>query len=233
MYTQQRYQAATKPKPLIQPIFHFDQVSVDFGKIKALRSIQLTVQPKEVLFVTGASGAGKSTLLNLMAGLVTPTSGKLHLPQNQSRFFVASVFQDLRLWQKKTCEENLWVSFDSQLYKSKDQFHKELLEISRVLGVYEHLHRPIEDCNGGLKSKVAMLRALLSKPDALLADEPTAALDREASFRLFELLSHYNQRKGLTLVWATHNREMVKQFPGQVAHLDSGRLLYAGQACFI
>ncbi len=78
-----------------------------------------------------------------------------------------------------------------------------------------------------------MIRALLAKPDALLADEPTAALDRDASFRLFELLNHYNQRRGLTLVWATHNKDMIKQFPGKVAHLDGGRLMYAGQACFI
>jgi cell division transport system ATP-binding protein len=127
----------------------------------------------------------------------------------------------------------MWVSYDPRLYDSREQFHKELIELSRVMGVYEHLEQKIEDCNGGLKSKVAMIRALLAKPDALLADEPTSALDREASFRLFELLSHYNQRKGLTLVWATHNREMVKQFPGKVAHLDQGRLMYAGQACFI
>lgn len=232
MYTQ-RQNNSQPPVPRVRPVFHFDQVSVDFGKVKALRSVQLTVLPKDILFVTGASGAGKSTLLNLMAGLVEPTAGKIQRLQDDSRFFVASVFQDLRLWQEKTCEQNMWVSYDARLYDSREQYHKEMLELARVLGVYEHLDQKIEKCNGGLKSKVAMIRALLAKPDALLADEPTAALDREASFRLFELLNHYNQRKGLTLVWATHNREMVKQFPGKVAHLDAGRLMYAGQACFI
>ncbi|MBY0516875.1 MAG: ATP-binding cassette domain-containing protein [Bacteriovoracaceae bacterium] len=232
MYTQ-RYSSPNQAIPKIRPVFHFDQVSVDFGKIKALRSVQLSVLPKEILFVTGASGAGKSTLLNMMAGLVEPTSGKIHRLQDDSKFFVASVFQDLRLWQEKTCEQNMWISYDARLYDSREQFHKEMLELARVLGVYEHMNQKISDCNGGLKSKVAMIRALLSKPDALLADEPTAALDREASFRLFELLNHYNQKKGLTLVWATHNREMAKQFPGKVAHLDGGRLMYSGQACFI
>ena len=232
MYTQ-RYSTPSSAVPKTRPVFHFEQVSVDFGKVKALRSVQLSVLPKDVLFVTGASGAGKSTLLNLMAGLVEPTSGRIQRLQDDSRFFVASVFQDLRLWQEKTCEQNMWVSYDARLYDSREQFHKEMLELARVLGIYDHLGTKIDQCNGGLKSKVAMVRALLAKPDALLADEPTAALDREASFRLFELLNHYNQRKGLTLVWATHNREMVKQFPGKVAHLDQGRLMYAGQACFI
>jgi ABC-type methionine transport system ATPase subunit len=231
MYTQ-RYPNSNPATPKVRPVFHFDQVTVDFGNLKALKSVQLSVLPKDVLFVTGASGAGKSTLLNLMAGLVEPTSGKIQRIQDDSRFFVASVFQDLRLWSEKTCEQNMWVSYDPRQYDSREQFHRELMELSRVLGIYDHLGMKIEQCNGGLKSKVAMVRALLAKPDALLADEPTAALDRDASFRLFELLNHYNQRKGLTLVWATHNREMVKQFPGKVAHLDQGRLMYAGQACF-
>ena len=232
MYTQ-RYSPPQAALPKARPVFQFENVSVDFGATKALRGINLSVLPKEILFVTGASGAGKSTLLNLMAGLVEPTQGRVQRLSDDSRFFVASVFQDLRLWPQKSCEQNAWVSYDPRLYDSREQFHRELLELARVLGVYEHLAKKIEDCNGGLKSRVAMLRALLARPDALLADEPTAALDRDASFRLFELLNHYNQRKGLTLVWATHNREMVKQFPGKVAHLDQGRLMHAGQACFI
>lgn len=232
MYTQ-RSIATNKTQIKARPVFELNNVTVDFGKLRALRSIQLSVQAKDILFVTGASGAGKSTLLNLMAGLVQPTTGTISLAQDSQRFFVASVFQDLRLWQKKNVEENMWFSYDPQIYDTKEQFHKELIELSRLLGVYDHLSKPIQDCNGGLKSKVAMIRALLTKPNALLADEPTAALDKEASFRLFEVLSHYNQKQGLTLVWATHNREMVKQFPGLVAHLDAGRLLYSGQACFI
>lgn len=232
MYTQ-RFGTPSTAVPKVRPVFHLDQVTVDFGKVKALRSIQLSVLPKDILFVTGPSGAGKSTLMNVMAGLQKPTSGRVSLMQEDSKFFVSSMFQDLRLLQDKNCEDNLWVSYDARLYDSREQFHKEMLELCRVLGVYDFLGQRIDKCNGGLKSKVAMIRALMAKPDALLADEPTAALDRDASYRLFELLNHYNQRRGLTLVWATHNKDMIKQFPGKVAHLDGGRLMYAGQACFI
>lgn len=231
MYTQ-RFGTSSPAIPKLRPAFHLDQVSVDFGKNKALKSVQLSILPKDIFFVTGASGAGKSTLLNVLAGLQAPTQGRAQLMQNDGKFFVASVFQDLRLLSNKSCEDNLWMSYDGRLYDSREQFHKEMLELARVLNVYDFLDQRVETCNGGLRSKVAMIRALLSKPDALLADEPTAALDRESSFKLFELLNHYNQRRGLTLVWATHNRELVKQFPGKVAHLDGGRLMYAGQACF-
>jgi ABC-type lipoprotein export system ATPase subunit len=215
-------------------LFHLDNLSVEYGHIKALRSVQLTIYPGEILFVTGPSGAGKTSLLNVLGGHLAPSAGKAILPQHRSsKHFVASVFQDLRLLQKKSCEDNLWLSYDSAIYNSKNEFYRELEDLSRMLQVYDHLGQKIEDCNGGLKQKIAMIRALLSKPTAILADEPTSSLDKESSYRLFEVLNHFNHKKGLTLVWATHNKELIKQFPGKIAHLDNGRLVYSGHACFI
>jgi len=215
-------------------LFHLDNLSVEYGSIRALKSVQLTIYPGEILFLTGPSGAGKTSLLNVLGGYLEPTSGKAILPhQRSSKHFVASVFQDLRLLQKKTCEDNMWMAYDSSLYGSKNDYFREMEDLSRLLGVYDHLNQKIEDCNGGLKQKVAMIRALLSKPTALLADEPTSSLDKESSYRLFEVLNHFNHKKGLTLIWATHNKELIKQFPGKIAHLDQGRLVYSGHACFI
>lgn len=215
-------------------LFHLDNLSVEYGNIKALKSVQLTIYPGEILFVTGPSGAGKTSLLSVLGGHLEPTSGKAILPhQRSSKHFVSTVFQDLRLMQKKSCEDNLWMAFDSSIYATKNEFFREVEELSRLFNVYDHLNRPIADCNGGMKQKVAMIRALLAKPTALLADEPTASLDKENSYRLFEVLNHFNHKKGLTLVWATHNKELIKQFPGKIAHLDNGRLVYSGHACFI
>jgi len=215
-------------------LFHLDNLSVEYGNVRALKSVQLTIQPGEILFVTGPSGAGKTTLLNVLGGHIEPTSGKVILPhQKSSKHFVSTVFQDLRLLQKKTCEENLWMSYDPQIYNSRNDFHREMEDLSRLLYVSDFLNRKIEDCNGGLRQKIAMIRALLSKPTAILADEPTSSLDKDNSYRLFEVLNHYNHKKGLTLVWATHNKDLIKQFPGKIVHLDAGRLVYAGHACFI
>lgn len=215
-------------------LFHLDNLTVEYGTFRALKSVQLTIYPGEILFVTGPSGAGKTSLLNVLGGNLEPTSGKVVLPHQRSpKHFVASVFQDLRLFQKKSCEDNLWMAYDSSLYSSRNDFYRDLEELARLLHVYDHLNTKIEDCNGGLKQKVAMIRALLSKPTALLADEPTSSLDRDNSYRLFEVLNHFNHKKGLTLVWATHNKDLIKQFPGKIAHLDQGRLVYSGHACFI
>jgi cell division transport system ATP-binding protein len=215
-------------------LFHLDNLSVEYGKLRALKSVQLTIYPGEILFVTGPSGAGKTTLLNVLGGHIAPTTGKAILPQDRSsKHFVSSVFQDLRLIQKKTCEDNLWLAYDSSIYASKNDFYREMEDLARMLHVLDYLGRKVEDCNGGLRQKVAMIRALLSRPTALLADEPTSSLDKDNSYRLFEVLNHYNHKKGLTLVWATHNKELIKQFPGKIAHLDQGRLVYSGHACFI
>ncbi|HXH32346.1 MAG TPA: ATP-binding cassette domain-containing protein [Bacteriovoracaceae bacterium] len=215
-------------------LFHLDNLSVEYGGIKALKNVQLTIYPGEILFVTGPSGAGKTSLLNVLGGHLEPTSGKAILPhQRSSKHFCSTVFQDLRLMQKKSCEENLWLAFDSSIYNTKNDFHREMEDLARLMGVAEHLNRKIEDCNGGFKQKIAMIRALLSRPTALLADEPTSSLDKDNSYRLFEVLNHLNHKKGLTIVWATHNKELIKQFPGKIAHLDNGRLVYSGHACFI
>ncbi len=215
-------------------LFHLDNLSLEYGAVKALKSVQLTIYPGEILFVTGASGAGKTSLLSILGGHLAPTSGKVILPhERNSKHFVATVFQDLRLLQKKSCEDNLWLSYDSSIYNNKNEFYRDMEELCHTLKVKDQLSRKIEDCNGGLRQKIAMIRALLSKPTAILADEPTSSLDKESSYLLFEVLNHFNHKKGLTLIWATHNKELIKQFPGKIAHLEGGRLVYSGHACFI
>lgn len=213
-------------------LFHLENIAVQFGNISALKSVSITVNPGEVLFVTGKSGAGKTTFLNILSQDINHSSGKMISPDLKDTF-VAQVFQDLRLMDNRTCEENLWVSYDSKIYKNKNEFHQDMLELCNVLGVKDFLQLKIKDANGGLKQKVAMIRALLSKPQVLLADEPTAALDKESAMKLFEILNFYNVRRNLTVIWASHNRDLVKQFPGKIVHLDSGKLIYSGHACFI
>jgi cell division transport system ATP-binding protein len=78
-----------------------------------------------------------------------------------------------------------------------------------------------------------MVRALMTSTNILIADEPTAILDKESSIKLFDFLNFYNVKRKLTVVWASHNRELVKQFPGKIVHLENGKLVYSGHACFI
>lgn len=218
------------------PIFYCDDVSVQFGDVMALRNVELKIERGEIVFVTGASGAGKTTLLKLLSGIQDPTYGKIIRPnffEGKKNLFISNVFQDLRLMGRYTCEENLMFSYDSSIYSSKAEFMQDMYELARILGVKDRLNLKINDANGGLKQKVAIIRALLSRPDVLIADEPTSSLDNDNTRRLFDVLNLYNAKRGLTVIWATHNKDLIKSFSGRILHLDNGRLVYSGNACFI
>lgn len=218
------------------PIFYCEDVTVQFDEILALKNIQLTIERGEIIFLTGVSGAGKTTLLKVLSGQQQPTSGKIVRPDffsGKKNLFISNVFQDLRLMGKYTCEENLMFAYDSSIYTSKAEFNQDLQELSRILGIKDRLHLKVNDANGGLKQKVAIIRALLTRPDVLIADEPTSSLDIDNTRRLFDVLNLYNVKRGLTVVWATHNKELIKSFTGRIIHLDNGRLVYSGNACFI
>ena len=219
-----------------QTIFSLEDVSVRYGDIMALDCINLNIYRGEILFITGASGAGKTTLLRLLAGSITPTKGRVLLPKDLTKnrnFFSSQVFQDLRLINNQTGEQNLFKSFDGKVYDSKKVFISEMKELCRAFGILDRIHLKISDANGGLKQKIAMVRALLSRPDCLIADEPTCSLDYENNRKVFDILSLYNLKKGLTVIWSSHNKEIVRKFSGRIIHLDNGKLVYTGHACFI
>ncbi len=238
------FQAQTAQKPFLKQtqatglppvnLIQLHDASVSFGNIHALRNIDLTITKGEVVFVTGASGAGKTTLLRLLSGDLQASSGRCQHPfKRPEDFFVARVFQDLRLLPEFTCEANLNIAYDPSLYANRKAFEKDKAELCRVLGVSDRLGLKIRDANGGLQQKIAIIRTLLAKPDVLIADEPTSALDSENGKRLFEVLSYFNMKLGMTIIWATHDKELVKRFTGRILHLDGGRLVYSGHACFI
>lgn len=212
-------------------LFFLENVTVDYGQIKALRNVKLSIEQGEIVFVTGPSGAGKTTLLKLLSGEIQPSSGILRLPPKS--VFISRVFQELRLMDRLTCEENLMLAFDPAIYNSKGEFLQDMNELCRIMGIQSRLSLKIKDTNGGLKQKVAIIRALLTRPDVFIADEPSSSLDADNAMKLFEILNLFNAKKGLTVVWASHNRELVKRFTGRIVHLDHGKLVYTGHACFI
>lgn len=213
-------------------LFSTENLSVKYGSVTALDGVDFKLHQGEIVFLTGVSGAGKTTLLKSLCGLVEPTGGRI-LRLDSRKVFTAPVFQDLRLQMNQTCEQNLWAAYDASVYQNKREFESDLLELAKILGVQSRLDLKIKDCNGGLKQKIAFMRALLCRPDVILADEPTAALDYENARKMFDILNLYNVKQGLTVVWATHNKELVKKFTGRMVHMDKGRLIYSGHACFI
>jgi ABC-type multidrug transport system ATPase subunit len=218
------------------PLFSMKELSLNYSELKALSEINLVINSGEIVFLTGPSGAGKTSLLKIISGEIKQTNGHFNINSNMKRnkhFFISKVFQDLRFLENKTLMENLMVSYDSSLFNSKKMFMSELEQLSNFLGVSNRLSLLAHQANGGLRQKVAIIRALLSRPDVILADEPSSSLDRQNASRVFDILNYYNVKHNLTVVWASHNHELVKQFTGRILHLNNGKLIYSGHACFI
>lgn len=214
--------------------FFLEDVSMHFGNLAALRSVHLSIKKGEILFITGASGSGKTTLLKILSGSMLPSFGKVRsIADSNKSFFISRVFQDNRLIGDFSCRKNLEMSYDSTVYNSRKEFESDMIELCKILGIYNRLDLKVSCANGGLIQKVAIVRALLSRPNVIIADEPTSSLDYENARKVFELLNLYNVKRGLTVIWASHNSELVKKFTGRIVHLDNGKLIYSGHACFI
>lgn len=217
-------------------LFRLEDVSCSFGAVEALKAVQFSVDSGELIFITGVSGAGKTTLLRVLCGELKPSRGRAFIAAQSifgQELFIAPIFQDLRLLEDESCEANLMLAYDPAFYDSKKAFKRELQELCSLFAMSDRMKVKVRDANGGLKQKVAIVRALLSKPDVLIADEPTSALDSESTKKIFDIVNYYNAKRGMTVIWASHNKELVKQFSGRIAHLDQGRLVYSGHACFI
>ncbi len=216
--------------------FSFKEVDVFSKQNHLLRKVSLEIFRGDFKFVTGRTGAGKTTLLNLIADDCPKFTihGKVHREESTSTnsIFVSRVFQDLKVFKEMSVLKNLEYCFDSNLY-SRTSFEKEVQDYSRMLGIRDKLNSTLEQCSGGIIQKVAILRAILSKPDVILADEPTSSLDKASSLTVYEIFKLLNKNFGTTIVWATHDRDLVRSLSGEIIHIENGKLTHQGSTCFI
>lgn len=212
--------------------FDLAQVNVYLEKQKILQDLNLKIYKGDFIFLTGHTGAGKTTLLNFLSGEIHQYTGdvKTTIWSPSSNIFISRVFQDLKVFEELTVKDNLIFSFDVNLYSNKTQFLNDMNEYMKVMGLKEYENINVNKLSGGVKQKVAIVRSLLSRPEILLADEPTSNLDRVSSLQLFELLNYLNVKRKMTIIWATHNLELIKQFHGRLISLDKGKIIFSGQA---
>jgi len=217
-------------------LFSFKGVDVYSKKNHLLRKINLEISRGDFKFVTGKTGAGKTTLLNLIAddcpGLsISGAVYREEAVQNNS-IFTSRIFQDLKVFKNMTVLSNLEYCFDPNLY-SRVLFEKEMHDYSRMLGIREKLGVKLSECSGGIIQKVAVLRAILAKPDVILADEPTSSLDKASSQTVYEIFKLLNKNFSTTIIWATHDRDLVRSLSGEIIHIENGKLAHQGSTCFI
>ncbi|NLM37883.1 MAG: cell division ATP-binding protein FtsE [Firmicutes bacterium] len=202
--------------------------------VVALDQVSLTVQKGEFVFLVGPSGAGKTTFLNLVIRQEVPTSGLISVNQQNLAYLkkkeiaflrrnIGVIFQDYKLLPRKTVYEN--VAFALEVIEAKPRLIKpRVYEVLELVGLLNKANLFPSELSGGEQQRVCLARALVNRPLLLLADEPTGNLDPDTSWGIMELLREVN-RRGTTIVMATHNREIVDLMRRRVIALDRGKLV--------
>jgi putative ABC transport system ATP-binding protein len=214
----------------LRKVYQMGKVSVE-----ALRGVNLEVSPGEFLSIVGPSGSGKSTLFHIVGGLTPPSGGQVIVAgmdvseignagrTELRRKHVSFVFQKFNLLPNLTAGDNIRAA----LYISGQKtgtFEPALQKVLELLGIAGRLdHRPSE-LSGGEQQRVAIARALATKPDILLADEPTGNLDTANSLAVLGLLRDLNDRLGQTILMITHNTEAA-EYGHQIVHMRDGRII--------
>jgi cell division transport system ATP-binding protein len=203
------------------------------GQPETLRDVSFHLQPGSFHFLTGPSGAGKTTLLKLMFLSLLPTSGRIEMfnqdmsrasPQrrSQSRRRIGIVFQDFRLLDHLTTWENVALPLRVVGRKLSD-YKEDVTDLLQWVGLGDRMHAAPSLLSGGEKQRAAIARAVIGKPELLLADEPTGNVDPQMARRLLRLFIELN-RLGTSVVIATHDHQLMRQFKAPRLELHEGHV---------
>src|SRR5438105_6896238 len=185
--------------------------------VPALRGVSLDVEEGEFVAIMGPSGCGKSTMLHLLGGLLTPTSGRIIIDDEDltaasdakrtdiRRRKIGFVFQRFNLFPTLTAEGNLRLA-ESIHSNGKDDPERRR-EVLRLLRLEDKMHHKPLELSGGEQQRVALARAVVTRPTIILADEPTGNLDAENSALVLKMFRELNDRFNQTIIMITHNPE--------------------------
>lgn len=185
------------------------------NQVEALKNVSFSVEEGEYVAIMGESGSGKTTLLNILASLDKPTSGEVLL-KNQNivniketeiaafrREHLGFVFQDFNLLDTFSLKENIFLPLVLSGFK-EDEMEARIEPIVKLLGIDQLLNKQPYEISGGEKQRCAVARALITKPELVLADEPTGALDSKSTGQLLNLFNAIN-KSGQTILMVTHS----------------------------
>ena len=208
-------------------------ITKKYGEITALNGVNLEILEKDLLAIIGPNGAGKTTMLKIMAGIETPTKGKIIYKGRQITNNFDAIRRNFTMVFQKT------VVFDTTVFNNvayglkirgipKNEIKSlvdEALELVKLEG-YEN--RQAKKLSGGEQQRVALARALVLRPEMLLLDEPTANLDPKTTSIIEEVINYANRELGTTVVIATHNMFQVQKIAKKAALILNGRIIEKG-----
>ena len=204
-------------------------------EVKALNDVSINFQKGEFTAIVGPSGSGKTTFLNTIGGLDTPTAGKViinntditQLKSNTLIDFrlrnIGFVFQAYNLIPVLTAKENVEFIMLMQGDNAAKR-KKRSIELLNAVGLSEQINRRPGQLSGGQQQRVAVVRALASKPQFVLADEPTANLDSTSTSNLLDIMYRLNQEENMTFIFSTHDQRVIDRAK-RIITLEDGKVI--------
>ena len=232
-------------------LLDIDGVRVDFGGVRALSNVTLSLRKGEILGLIGPNGAGKTTLFNCITGVQTRYQGRIVFdgkdlrgmrPHSRARLGIARTFQNLQLFGQMTALENLMVPIDAfterglvgdllRLPTAKFQEHQaeeKARALIHFIGLDEHAADLAGDLPVGLQRRLELGRALALRPRLLLLDEPGAGLDAGETAELAHLLFQVRERFGVTMLVVDHDMALIMRACNRIYVLDFGAIIADG-----
>jgi len=214
---------------LNDPFIRLDDLAIGYQGQPVLSALSLTVVRGSFTAILGANGSGKSTLLKTILGLIPPIGGHIHLPANPPAVFgyvpQATDFDPLYLL---TGRDVALMGVYGRVKLGRPIPPRErafVTECLRATGAEEFARQQFAELSGGQKQRILIARALATRPDALVLDEPTAGVDAAATQALLAFISQLHEERKLTILLVTHDLPLVRQHAQQVIWLHQGQVL--------
>jgi putative ABC transport system ATP-binding protein len=201
---------------------------------QALFDVNLEIAAGEIVILTGPSGSGKTTLLSLMGGLRSPQSGSLRIVNTElvnaaksvaveARRSCGYIFQAHNLHSSLTAQANVMMGLEMHGVYSRGERRDRAIQMLELVGLGERTQYYPDNLSGGQKQRVAIARALVSHPQIVLADEPTAALDKQSGRDVVTIMQKLAKEQGCTILMVTHDNRIL-DIADRIVYMEDGRL---------
>ena len=224
-------------------MIRLENVALSYGAgIDVLRGVNFHLRPGSFHFLTGPSGSGKTTLMRLMFLSLEPTDGHMEVfnqevykiqaaDRARLRGRIGIVFQDFRLLDHLTTWQNVALPLRVS-GKKVSEYKEDVTDLLTWVGLGDRMHQYPSFLSGGEKQRAAIARAVINKPDLLLADEPTGSVDPKMAFRLLKLFVELN-RLGTSVVIATHDHQLMRHYQNMCKHKAPRLELHEGHVSIV